>query len=54
MNRLLDIFHELRIEIARRSLLRHPNKANYYRMAHLCQARSIAQVRRMERRRGLA
>ena len=54
MTRLLDLLHELRIHLARIRFTRYPTKANYYRMANLCQARSAAQVRRMERQRGLA
>lgn len=53
MIRIYDFLHELRIDIARRRFTRNPTKANYYRMANLCQARSTAQVRRMERQRGL-
>ncbi len=53
MTRFLDLLHELRIDLARRRFTRNPSKANYYRMANLCQARSAGQVRRMERKRGL-
>ena len=54
MKRLLDLLLELRIDLARRHFTCNPSKANYYRMAHLCQARSSGQVRRMEIKRGLA
>ena len=49
MTRLLDIFHELRIDIARRRLLRHPSRANAQNFNNLIRSRSPQQVARMER-----
>lgn len=54
MKRIIDLALELRISFARHLLMRNPTKANYYRMANLCQSRSMDQIQRMERQRGLA
>ena len=48
MRRLFDLFHELRIHLARRHLLRHPTRVNARHFNNLIRARSAGQVARME------
>ena len=48
MNRLIDLLLELRIDIARRRLLRHPSRVNARHFNNLIRSRSAGQVARME------
>ena len=48
MRRLLDMLHELRIQLALWRLLRRPTRGNTQRFNNLIRARSQEQVARME------